>query len=96
MAGFEIGLKCHLLKSELEYYAKMRPEGSRVDWLVQHCNSLREVESFLRYLGFRIRNVEDGSSLTGEKKQWVETSNGVIVYVNSRDTLGFVAKAPKK
>lgn len=89
---FNAGLQRHLMKSELEYRAKMLPKGSSVDWLSEHCGSTQEIAEFLRGIGFRIKEIVDEETcLPGEYHRWVITTNGVCVYVNIPYLQGFIA-----
>ena len=93
---FNAGLQRHLMKSELEYRAKMLPKGSEVDWLGAQCGSVEDIARYLKSLGFRIREIVDEETcIPGEYHRWVVTTNGVMVYVNDKFLFGFVAKAPK-
>ena len=93
MNDFNEGLKKHLLKSELEYRAKMLPKGSEVDWLAPYCDNVKSIADFMRSIGFKIKAAVDEGDSFGEKHQWVVTTNGVIVYVNSEYCKGFMAAA---
>lgn len=93
---FNAGLQRHLMKSELEYRAKMLPKGSCVDWLGAQCGSVEDIARYLKSLGFKIREIVDEETcLPGEYHRWVVTTNGVMVYVNDKYLFGFVAKAGK-
>lgn len=89
--GFYEGLQKYLYKSELEYRAKMLPCGSNVDWLVPYCDSVQNIAAFLRSLGFKIRRIVDEVDCSGWGHQWVVTTSGIVVYVNTEHSLGFVA-----
>lgn len=94
---FNADLQRHLMKCELEYRAKVLPGGSCVDWLVEHCESVIELADFLRSLGFRIKEVmNDQTSVNDEWMRWVETTSGVLVYVNEPYLRGFVSQAARK
>lgn len=88
---FDIDLQKYLNKCELEYRAKKMPNGSTVDWLSPSCGSVEEIASYLRYIGFKIRRIVDEESCIGEKHQWVVTTSGVVVYVNTPNLQGLVA-----
>lgn len=92
MNDFERDLARHLMKCELEYRAKKQAESSCVDWLVPYCNSINDIVAFLHSLGFRIARIVDDEPVPGEKHQWVETTSGVTVYVNTELTKGLVSK----
>lgn len=96
MKDFDIALQKHLNKCELEFRAKHQPNGSNVEWLSPHCGSVQEIASYLRYIGFKIREIVDEEACNGEKHQWVKTTNGIIVYVNDEFCQGFMAAAYKK
>ena len=91
MEDFTIALEKHLNKCELEFRAKQLPKGSNVEWLVPHCNSTQEIAEHLRYLGFKIREIVDEEDCAGELHQWVVTTSGIIVHVNSEWSSGFMA-----
>lgn len=80
---FEIALQKHLWKCELEYRAKMLTCASTVEWLAPFCNSTADIASFLRDIGFKIAKIVDEEPWPGLKHQWVVTTSGIIVYVNS-------------
>lgn len=86
-------LEKHLKKCELEWRAKNLPNGSKVDWLAPLCGDLNELADYLRWLGFRIKNIMDEEDCSGWKMQWVETTSGIIVYGDKSD--GLVARAVK-
>lgn len=88
---FDFRLSKHLMKCELEFRAKELPNGSCVDWLARVCGSTEEIASFLRQIGFKIRRIVDDEPQPGEYYRWVETTNGVIVYVSSEYVPGLVA-----
>lgn len=88
---FNAALQKHLMKCELEYRAKMLPNGCCVDWLSPFCGSTAEIAMFLRDLGFRIREIVDEEPWPGERHQWVRASGGVTVYVNNCCLNGFMA-----
>ena len=92
---FDVELQKHLNKCELEFRAKQLPKGSNVEWLAPHCNSVQDIAEHLRYIGFKIREVVDHEDCAGDKHQWVITTSGVIVYVNSDGCPGLVAAACK-
>lgn len=85
-------LRNYLLKCELQYRAKHQEEGDCLDWLAPHCGSVKEIERFLREIGFRIKSIIDEEPWPGELHQWVITSSGIIVYVNQNGSNGFFAK----
>lgn len=96
MEDFDIALQKHLNKCELEFRKKNLPNGSNVEWLIPHCDNVQEIAKFLRYLGFKIQKIVDEEDCAGEKHQWVETTDGIIIYVNDKFSQGFMAPAYKK
>lgn len=90
---FQEGLQRHLWKCELEYRAKWLPGGSCVDWLAPMCESTEEIARFLREIGFRIREITELEDPDGSVCQWVETTNGILVYVNAGVVQGLVAQS---
>ena len=104
MKDFNEGLQKHLWKSELEYRAKVLPNGSNVEWLAPHCDNVRNIEEFLRTLGFKIREVmeeeivslfeleENGEDAVGEWERWVETTSGIVIHANDGDKQGYVER----
>lgn len=85
-------LRNYLLKCELQYRAKHQEEGGCLEWLAPYCGSVKEIERFLREIGFRIKRIVDEEAWPGEVHQWVVTRSGVIVYVNRNGLNGFFAK----
>lgn len=85
------GLDCYLKKCEIEYIAENSPSGGTLDWLAPFCDSTKEIANFLRYLGFRVKRIVDEETCPGEAHQWVETTSGILVYVNG-SLKGFFAK----
>lgn len=85
LKDFELALDKHLRREELLFRAKHKPKGSTVDWLAPSCESLNDLVLSLRYLGFRIKETVDC-----EGAEWVVTTSGVIVYVNSEHSRGLV------
>ena len=92
---FNADLQKHLRKCELEYRAKMIPGASCVDWLGANCNSVEDISRYLRAIGFKIRRIVDEKDTSGDTHRWVETTNGVIVYVNDGGLFGLVAAAKR-
>ena len=92
---FNADLQRHLMKCELEYRAKMIPGASCVDWLGAYCNSVEDISRYLRAIGFKIRRIVDEKDAAGDAHRWVETTNGVIVYVNTGCLFGLVAAAKR-
>lgn len=74
---FTIALQKHLRKSELEFRAKSRPRGSEVDWLEPECDSVESIARFLKFLGFRIKEIMDDEVSANEKFRWVITTSGI-------------------
>ena len=85
-------LKNYLLKCELQYRADHQKGGGCLDWLVPYCGSVKEIQSFLREIGFQVKKVVDEEPWPGELHQWVITKSGIIVYVNQNSLNGFFAK----
>ena len=92
---FNADLQRYLMKCELEYRAKMIPGASCVDWLGEYCNSVEDISRYLRAIGFKIRRIVDEKDAVGDTYRWVETTNGVIVYVNDGGLFGLVAAAKR-
>lgn len=80
---FNVALEKHLRREELLYRAKHCPTGSRVDWLEPSCGSQEDLVDMLRWLGFRIKDID----ACPDEPVMVTTTSGVIVFVNDR---GFV------
>ena len=95
MSVDEAKLQKFLLKCELEYRAKHSQQASCLDWLAPYCGSVNEIQRFLRGIGFRIKEVMDEEPWPEEVHQWVITTSGVIVYVNTDSSEGLFAKAAK-
>lgn len=87
---FRLALEKHLWREELLFRAKHKPGGSNVDWLAPSCESLDDIVGMLRWLGFRIKEIIDDTDCTGHRMQRVETTSGVIVWVNDQWSRGFV------
>ncbi len=62
-----------------------------LDWLAPYCDSVDDIASFLRSIGFRIKAIMDETN-GNERYQWVTTTSGVIVYVNDEYCNGLFAK----
>lgn len=77
MKDFELALDRHLKREELLFRAKHKPGGSKVDWLAPSCGSVEAIVDNLRYLGFRIKTIDDGP----DTPTMVVTTSGVIVFV---------------
>lgn len=90
---FDIALQLHLWKCELEYRAKCFPEGSCVPWLADDCCSTERIVRKLREIGFKVKRIVDEEPWPGEVHKWVETTSGIVVYVNSEYTFGLVASS---
>lgn len=88
-------LHYHLLKCELQYRADHMHGADQLDWLAPYCNSLSSIAGFLRTIGFRIREIVDDEDCSGVKLQWVITTSGVIVYLNTESCKGLFAKAAR-
>ena len=80
---FNVALEKHLRREELLYRAKHCPMGSRVDWLEPSCGSQEDLVDMLRWLGFRIKDID----ACPDEPVMVTTTSGVIVFVND---CGFV------
>lgn len=94
LTKYEVELQNHLRKCELLFAVKNAPFGTiEIKWLEPYCNSVQSIADFLRSLGFRIQNIVDEETCWGEKHQWVETTSGIIVYVNDESTHGLIAPA---
>ena len=91
--NLDLELEKFLKRQELIFIAKNYPRGKTVDWLAPCCENLDELIDTLRWLGFKIKNItDDQSDLYPENRfQMVETTSGVLVYVNSQHTKGLVA-----
>lgn len=87
---FSLDLEKHLKREELVFRAKHRPGGSQVDWLAPSCGSIADIAGMLRWLGFRIARITDDTDCTGHELKMVETTSGVIVFVNTEWSRGFV------
>lgn len=81
----ELALEKHLWREELLFRAKHKPGGSNVGWLIPSCESRDDIVSMLRWLGFRIKE-----TVECDGAEWVVTTSGVIVFVNSESCQGFV------
>ena len=88
---FDIAMEKHLRREELLFRAKNKPNGSNVSWLAPSCDSLDDIVSMLRWLQFRIKEVCDDIDYSGHEMRCVETTSGVIVWVNSELSRGFVS-----
>ena len=94
--SFDEGLRRHLWKSELEYRAEHIRGGCCVDWLWPMCDSTNTIAAFLRDLGFRIYRIVDEVDCVGDRMQWVETTSGIIVWVNKEDLRGFMCRSARR
>jgi hypothetical protein len=91
----EYDLDCYLKKCELQYRADHTEGADALDWLAPYCDTLKEIVTYLRELGFRIKEVVDDDSDLGSFK-WVTTTAGVIVYQNVEGcSRGLFCKAHK-
>lgn len=88
----EQNLRNYLRKCEIQYRADHMKGASTLDWLAPHCNSVKDIQRFLREIGFRIKDVVDEEPWPGELHQWVTTTSGVIVYVGIDGLFGKAAK----
>lgn len=86
---FQTELDKYLRKCELEYRAANLPNGCCVDWLAPFCGSTKEIAEYLRYLGFKVKEIVDEAPFV----RWVETTNGVIVCVNNEHNHGFMFRS---
>ena len=64
--------------------------GSECEWLAGFCSSTDSIAKLLRSLGFRVKEIVECDGA-----EWVETTSGVIVYVNTEWSRGFVAGRSK-
>ncbi len=80
MSVDEEELRKYLLKCELQYRAEHTQRAAYLEWLAPYCGTVGEIATFLRDIGFRIKEIVDEEPWPGEKHQWVETTSGVIVY----------------
>lgn len=87
---FTLELEKHLRREELLFRAKHKPGGTNVEWLAPSCESLDAIVDMLRWLGFRIKEITDDTDCTGHELRRVETTSGVIVFVNNQWSRGFV------
>lgn len=86
----ELELEKHLKREELIFSAKRCPNGRNVKWLAPSCDSLEDITGMLRWLGFRIARITDDTDCIGHNVKMVETTNGVIVFVNTQWSRGYV------
>lgn len=93
---FECALAEHLRKEELLFRAKNKPHCSNCEWLTGFCSSTDSIAKLLRSLGFRVKEIVDEVSSWGNEFRWVETTSGVVVYVNTELSRGFVAGRSKR
>lgn len=84
-ADFALSLEKHLKREELKFRAKHKPAGSNVEWLAPSCESLEDILGMLRWLGFKVKE-----TVTCDGADWVVTTGGVIVFVNSQYNRGLV------
>lgn len=92
---FQEDLEKHLRKCELEYRAATLPKGCCVDWLEPFCGSTREIAEYLRYLGFKIREIVDEIDCSATEHRHVETTSGIIIWVNGEYTRGFMCRSAR-
>lgn len=92
MSDYDIALQKHLRKCELDYHISHANCAVEVSWLAGFCDSVQSISAYLRSIGYKIKRIVDEEPWPGEVHQWVETTNGLIVYVNSN---GLIAKAAK-
>ena len=103
-AEFDVALQKHLQREELLYRVKVLPHGSEVEWLVPHCESVQDIERFIISIGIKIKKVssfsgillvDDDDNVVGNigGGDWVETANGIWIYVNTDTEKGFVMRA---
>lgn len=88
----DLELEKFLKRQELIFIAKNYPRGKTVEWLAPSCENLDELIDYLRWLGFKIKEVidEEDDINPGERFQMVKTTSGVRVYVNDKYIKGFV------
>lgn len=89
--NFYSELQAHLWKCEIEFTADRYPHGHKIEWLSEFCTSTESIAQFLRSIGFKIKEILDEEPWPGEVHQWVVTTSGIVVYVN---TLPFRSISP--
>lgn len=94
--SFDEGLQRYLWRCELQYRAEHKPGGECVGWLAPMCDSVERIAAFLRELGFRVHRTVDEVDCVGQRMAWVETTSGLIVFVNRENLRGFICKSCRK
>lgn len=92
---FNKALQKHLQKCELNYRIKNGQGPSEIPWLAPYCDTIPDIVSFLRSLRYKIKEIMDKEDCDGEPVRWVETTNGLIVYVNDEYSHGLIGIATK-
>lgn len=90
MTDFDIRLNRHLKKCEIEFAARESKSGRCIPWLAGYCDNTEQICCFLRGLGFHIKTVAESTS--SDDSAWVETTSGILVFVNSSRVKGLVAQ----
>lgn len=72
----------YLRKCELQYRADHAEKPDELEWLAPYCNTVEDITAYLREIGFRVKTIVDETYSDGRRYQWVETTSGIIVYVN--------------
>lgn len=80
----------HLMKCELQFRMESLNIGEwdEVEWLAPFCSSTDKLRTFLKAIGFQIKEVVDE-----DKMKWVETTSGVLAYVGGD---GMFTKSARK
>ena len=88
----ETALQNYLLKCELQYRAEHTNGVEQVGWLGEHCKNTLQAARFLRYIGFRVKDIVDDVDCAGDRHSWVVTTSGVVVYADGSGLVGREAK----
>lgn len=90
------GYKYSMLKKELYKYqikaASNIHGGCCIGWLGAHCSCIDDILAILKGLGFHISWTVKIVTENGETYRWVETVDGICVFVNFHGKYGFVTK----
>lgn len=89
-------LQNYLRKCELQYRADHTEIADELEWLAPYCDTVQDIAVYLREIGFRVKTIVDETYSDGETHQYVETTSGIVVYVNVGGLRGLFAKAFKK
>ena len=84
----ETALQNYLLKCELQYRAEHTDGIECVKWLGERCKNTLQAVRFLRYLGFRVKDIVDDVDCAGDRHAWVVTTSGVVVYADGSGLVG--------